>query len=57
MEISRDRIFKELVIVEKLGNISAEENIEIAKKVTYLTLNNGLKLKMVEKKFYLKRQE
>ena len=31
MEISRDRIFKELVIVEKLGNISAEENIEIAR--------------------------
>jgi len=36
MEISRDRIFKELVIVEKLGNISAEENIEIAKKIGHI---------------------
>jgi len=33
MEITRDRIFKELVVVEKLGKKTAEENIEIAKKI------------------------
>ena len=33
MEISRDRIFKELIVVEKLGNITAEKNIEIAQKI------------------------
>ena len=33
MEITRDRIFKELVVVEKLGKKTAEENIEIAKRI------------------------
>jgi len=33
MEINRDRIFKELIVVEKLGKKTAEENIEIAKKI------------------------
>lgn len=33
MEITRERIFKELIVVEKLGKKTAEENIEIAQKI------------------------